>query len=575
MKKKIICGLLACAIFVSVAALPMVAYAADTGSDPAATPSTIANDGLWHISDDLKKMLKDLEGYHLTCYDDYKQFSVGYGSKCPGSEESHLNGQTHTITDAEAEQLLHNELSGVEATINKFIKDNNIQHITQNKYDALVSITYNIGSKWTTETNGNLRNAVLSGDNGSIFAYSLILWSKAGGEYMLMNRRMREALMYIRGGANTLDAAKQYFRYVFMNGNGGEVKYAIHGFYTEDPIAIRTQIEKAPSGPDETGAIVTYVFDGWYTASTGGTKVETLTGALTTGSVLYAHWKTPSGTPVNAAETGVALDVTVVRNGINVRTGPNTYYASVGKVNSGDVLKITDVQVAGNRTWGRYGDNWICLINNDGTEYTNYTSFFPMAVTVKANGVSVRDGASYNSAIVAQKSRGDRVSIKSLKSDGLRMWGKIDGGYIAMSDVVLGELPQEKATVTFKLDDGTVLSAKEYVIGSEVAIPQVTAKPGDGDDVYVFTGWDKEVTTCTGEAVYTATFSLEKRVGDINKDGYLNDRDAVYLLRHVLLPGKYPFEGTKDMNGDGSVNDRDAVHLLRHVLLPEKYPLHY
>jgi glycerol dehydrogenase-like iron-containing ADH family enzyme len=63
----------------------------------------------------------------------------------------------------------------VSITLYNFIKDNNLQHITQNKYDALVSITYNLGDGWSKEMNGNLRKAVVSGDNGSIFAYSLIL----------------------------------------------------------------------------------------------------------------------------------------------------------------------------------------------------------------------------------------------------------------------------------------------------------------------------------------------------------------------------------------------------------------
>ena len=44
--------------------------------------------------------------------------------------------------------------------------------------------------------------------------------------------------------------------------------------------------------------MVTYVFDGWYTAREGGTKVEVLDDSLINGAILYAHWKTPEGTPV-------------------------------------------------------------------------------------------------------------------------------------------------------------------------------------------------------------------------------------------------------------------------------------
>ncbi len=61
--------------------------------------------------------------------------------------------------------------------------------------------------------------------------------------------------------------------------------------------------------------------------------------------------------------------------------------------------------------------------------------------------------------------------------------------------------------------------------------------------------------------------------GDVNKDGKVNSRDAIYLLRAILNPDKYPIDFSGDVNGDGAANTADAIYLLRHVFFPEEYPL--
>ena len=62
--------------------------------------------------------------------------------------------------------------------------------------------------------------------------------------------------------------------------------------------------------------------------------------------------------------------------------------------------------------------------------------------------------------------------------------------------------------------------------------------------------------------------------GDVNGDGYVNSKDAIYLLRYTLTPNRYPINQDGDMNGDGYVNSKDAIYLLRHTLTPDRYPLH-
>ena len=60
-----------------------------------------------------------------------------------------------------------------------------------------------------------------------------------------------------------------------------------------------------------------------------------------------------------------------------------------------------------------------------------------------------------------------------------------------------------------------------------------------------------------------------------NGDSIVNKDDAIYLLRYVVFPDKYPISVNADMNADDTVNKDDAIYLLRHVVFPDKYPLIY
>lgn len=74
-------------------------------------------------------------------------------------------------------------------------------------------------------------------------------------------------------------------------------------------------------------------------------------------------------------------------------------------------------------------------------------------------------------------------------------------------------------------------------------------------------------------AVIPITVTACETAGDMNGDGEKNTDDAIYLLRHVLLPTSYPIKQDGDVSGDGEVNTDDAIYLLRHVLMPSSYPL--
>jgi len=633
-------------------------------STPPATEPEVP-DGTFKISDAMMTVLKEMEGFSEHAYWDYSQWSIGYGSECPAEEVEYYRKDKggNKISKEYAEQLLRKELDYFEKEVNDFVKEHDLvakNGFGQNQYDALVSFTYNTGAGWTKNITGNFSGAVFAGDKGTHLLYGFMLWSMAGNEHILIGRRIVEMNIYANGiydsrGQWDVSARPDQYRIAFMDGNGGVVKYDEHGFDTKNVIPIKTQFKSRPTGPDETGVQVTYELDGWYTQRVGGTKVEMLDESIPTGTVLYAHWKTPTGKPVviPPVDTGMKLTVQVTANGVNIRTGPQTYYLSVGKANAGDVLEITQVTRGDGTLWGRFGDQWICL------DYTDYATVLsktlPMWGVVTANTLNVRKdaGTSYDSVGVTLK-KGDKVLVKEWKTDGSIMWGKIEQGWIALpyvsfenadvtektvqsvsvhqapakqsyvhmtekldvtggkilitfsdgSKQILDMTPEMvtgfdnskvgtntltityetqtasmevqivKAKVIFKMDDGTVISEQEYLVGETVAVPADPTKPADSNGYYIFTGWDKAVAeVCNGNATYQAVFEQKKVTGDCNTDGKINDQDAIYLLRHVYFPSRYPMAEPADYNKDGKLNDQDAIYLLRHVYFPNRYPL--
>ena len=75
--------------------------------------------------------------------------------------------------------------------------------------------------------------------------------------------------------------------------------------------------------------------------------------------------------------------------------------------------------------------------------------------------------------------------------------------------------------------------------------------------------------------VFFAFFASASDVirGDVNGDREKNSADAIYLLRHTIMPNIYPVNQFADMNGDGETNSADAIYLLRHTIMPNMYPL--
>ena len=296
-------------------------------------------------SDEAIRILKLEEGFSAKPYWDYAQWTVGYGTRCPDDklEEYKKNG----ISKEAAEALLRKQLNNFEKEVNKFIAKTGIS-ANQNQFDAMTLFSYNCGTSWIYQTTGVLYKAIVSGATGNALINAFSRWCYAGGEIktFLLRRRLCEANMYIN--AEYSQQPPENFGYVLFDANGGKCSPNVQGYDAN---------LTAPIGP--TPNWEGYTFTGWYTARTGGTKVAVLDASVRNAR-LYAHWQDKEGNDPNQNEEN-GVTVTVTANGVNVRKGPGTNYAAIGKANTGDQLVITEVKDGTGLTWGKFSGGWICL----------------------------------------------------------------------------------------------------------------------------------------------------------------------------------------------------------------------
>ena len=142
-------------------------------------------------SQEMIDIIKDFEGFRSQAYWDNSQWTVGYGTRASGPDV--------TVTRAEAEKLLRKALANTyEPIVNDFCKKNGKQP-TQQQFDAMLDLTYNAGGSWTTGS--AVPDVVLNPTTALDVVKGFGAWSRSGGSvsYVHVNRRIREALIYLYG----------------------------------------------------------------------------------------------------------------------------------------------------------------------------------------------------------------------------------------------------------------------------------------------------------------------------------------------------------------------------------------
>lgn len=135
-------------------------------------------------------LIKSYETLQLTAYralKTEKYLTIGYGHYGPDVKE----GQT--ITKEEATELLQKDVQTAENELNQLIKQNVL--LTQNQFDALCSLVFNIGV-------GNFRKSTLRKkllNHIQSVDCEFTKWVYSGGHYVqgLYNRRKKEVELFL------------------------------------------------------------------------------------------------------------------------------------------------------------------------------------------------------------------------------------------------------------------------------------------------------------------------------------------------------------------------------------------
>lgn len=202
------------------------------------------------FSDKCVKYIKDGEGFRSTVYSDGTGWYIGYGVAC--GRYDYPNG----ITEAQAEKLLRQKMQGFADEVNAFLKKHDLA-VTQGQFDAMCSMTYNLGASWLADGN-KLPTMIIKGmknysDEEIVSAFAA--WCHVGGNVNegLLKRRIAEAKMFLNGDySGNADG----WKWLVALGNGGSAERKINCYKTG------TVYGSLP-GATRSG----YTFAGWQTAA--------------------------------------------------------------------------------------------------------------------------------------------------------------------------------------------------------------------------------------------------------------------------------------------------------------------
>ena len=152
-------------------------------STPSAEPTGAQVRGA-PVAQNLTDFVKHFEGYNPKAYGDFKQTSIGYGTRARKGETS--------ISKEEAESRLSSELGKARSEVEALNKKHGYD-FAPNQLDALTSFAYNVGSLNQLTENGKRDKETI--------AKKILEYNKAGGKVLpgLMNRRKAEHNLFVEG----------------------------------------------------------------------------------------------------------------------------------------------------------------------------------------------------------------------------------------------------------------------------------------------------------------------------------------------------------------------------------------
>ena len=141
----------------------------------------------YRTNDECVEIIKEFGGLSLEAYSDQNgNWYIGYG-RSQGVTEG------MTITEAEAEQFLREDLSVFEESVSRMVEVD----VSENEFSAMVCLTYNIGPGGFAES--TVRRKV-NEQEWEEAADAILLWNKINGQVneALVNRREKERDLFLK-----------------------------------------------------------------------------------------------------------------------------------------------------------------------------------------------------------------------------------------------------------------------------------------------------------------------------------------------------------------------------------------
>lgn len=207
------------------------------------------------------ELIKKYEGFTAKRYWDTNRYAIGYGTsydsalaKFPELKPEGTKDEDVTVTEAQAEILMREHLSGIETFLNGILTSCGIA-LNQNQFDALVDFTYNVGSGWWTYKNTDgtyclLRQLLL--DDPSTWTQERVsgafgTWRTADGKVLegLVQRRAEEAKLFMTpytGVFSDVSESAWYYDWVNAAYDQGLVKGDGNGHFRPDDNMSRAEL---------------------------------------------------------------------------------------------------------------------------------------------------------------------------------------------------------------------------------------------------------------------------------------------------------------------------------------------
>lgn len=261
---------------------------------------------------------------------------------------------------------------------------------------------------------------------------------------------------------------------------------------------------------------------------------------------------------------------TVTCGTLRVRSGPGSNYAIVAKIYKGDVVEVYETTTVNSVLWGRIDSGWIWLTNNteisyeedahthtlgywyvtleatatehgeerrdcSGCDYYEIRLLEKLPVTVRTYAtvtcdiLRVRSGAGSGYSIVSKLYKGDIVEVYETTTVNSVLWGRIDGGWIWLTNNTKVSTVEEVHTHSFDAWY-TLREASDSMNGLE-------RRDCTGCDHYELRETQNQTTVTRVYATITCSaLSIRKGAGTgFTRIGYYYKGDTVEILEQTQV----------------------------------------